>query len=307
MKSAGTLAATQIIVTAIFVGCNANRVNSTSQPGVSSEFCFTRANCVFDGRIDAPPRDRRNGWGVLMIGGAFGNDLDWSFPGSLDIDGRRTQLTITGDSHADAPPISGALLERGFVVARWSTIRRDDPLKDRWPIEATVYPLPAMVEHARAALAAFRAQNVCRPDRVILLGHSLGAARACTIAADDDSIAGLILLAPAMLTREGATASNDPRKHGMQWGEDVLKQRAIPTLVICGELDEAQGAHGPAMARLARMNQLAHVDVRIMPNLGHQLGPMLGSRFGPIDPAVLDIIADWAAAFRAAIDKPTGS
>jgi pimeloyl-ACP methyl ester carboxylesterase len=65
------------------------------------------------------------------------------------------------------------------------------------------------VEDARAALAALRARDEVDPDQVLLVGHSEGAVIATELAAGDDRLAGVVLLA-------GAAAS----------GEQVLREQA---------------------------------------------------------------------------------
>ncbi len=278
----------------MLVGC-AHRTPASLTETKPINLTFTTAEgYVFDALIDAPPVTARNGWGVLMMGGGYGNDLDWTVPGSLTMDGKMVQFTINGETHRDAPLISRALVDRGFVVMRWSTIRQNDPLKDRWPMESTTYPLPTMLEHARAALAAFRKQGTAKPDRILLLGQSLGGTRACTIAGEDDAIAGLILLVPAQLTREG-TAGKSVTDYGMRWGEEVLEQRRIPAIIICGEIDKHQGQHGPIMQRIVEEHGLSQVEVHVMPGLGHQLSREEDGRFDPIDDGVVRMIADWAA------------
>ncbi len=172
---------------------------STTATTVSS-----REGLVFDARIVAPNESQRNGFGVLMLGGGLGNDLNWTTPGFVEESGRRTQLTINGKPHADAPLIAEALATRGFVVMHFSTIRQDDPKRNAWPNEMTVYSHRELLQFSTAALDAFRSKNLFAQDNVILLGHSLGAERAANLAANDTGIAALVLLAPASLTRTTA-------------------------------------------------------------------------------------------------------
>lgn len=165
----------------------------------------------FDARIVLPPARERNGYGVLLMGGGIGNDLNWTAPGSLEYGGEVHQMTISGEAHADAPRLANAFARRGFTVMHWSTIRRDDPKRDAWPYEATIYTMSDQVEHAMAALGAFRAQGLFDADHVILVAHSLGCVRAVNIAADDRGIAGLVLMSAAQLTR----TSPDDEGHNM--------------------------------------------------------------------------------------------
>ena len=170
----------------------------------SADFTFqTDGGYVFDARVHLPPPEQRNGYGVLLMGGGIANDLNWTVPGSLRMGDRVQQVTISGEPHEDATRIAESLVERGYVVAHWSTIRRDDPKRDKWPYEATTYPILVMIEHARAALRAFRNRRLFDENRPVLLGYSLGGHRAVVIASTDRGIAELVLLAPAQFTRTG--------------------------------------------------------------------------------------------------------
>jgi pimeloyl-ACP methyl ester carboxylesterase len=255
----------------------------------------------FDAIVEVPVPARRNGWGVLMIGGGFGNDLDWTVPGSIDVEGDQMQMTISGETHADGPAISAALAERGFVVMRWSTIARGDPLADQWPVRATTRSLPELVVQASDALRTLRETGLVEHGRVILLGHSLGAARACTIAADDRGVKALILLAPAYFTGD-ADAATSLESKGMRLSEDALRTRPIPCLALFGELDTSRAVNAPAAAALADAEGLAHLQVRLIPNLGHQLAPTDQGRHGPIDPQILTDLAAWAEALARDVD-----
>ena len=107
---------------------------------IATSFC-SEEGFVFDAKIAAPPKADRNGYGVLMLGGGQGNDLNWTAPGFINYLGKKHQMTITGKSHADAPLIAKTLAENGFVVMHWSTIRQDDPQRDAWPKEMNFYPI----------------------------------------------------------------------------------------------------------------------------------------------------------------------
>lgn len=149
----------------------------------------------YRGVIDLPPRGfTKESYAVLLLGGGLANDLDWSVPGSY---------TITGEAHADAPIISRALTDAGFIVARWSTIRVGDPKADKWPDEVTPTSYEQTLEQAKSALAAVRSLNLVAPDRIVLLGHSLGARRALNLCAQDGAIPGVVCLSGADLVRTG--------------------------------------------------------------------------------------------------------
>lgn len=249
----------------------------------------------FDTVIESPPESVHNGWAVLMIGGGLGNDLDWITPGALEIAGQRSQVTLTGEPHADAPRISAAMASKGFTVMRWSTIAHGDPLADQWPVRATPRTLAELMEQTRAALAELRRQPMVQPDRVILLGFSLGAARACTIAAEDDGVAALVLLSPAYFTRPEAPPASF-EANGMRFGSEVLEARPLPCLLVFGELDLSRSVDQAGAEAFAQRGGAPDLKVVAMPGLGHQLGPQDGGLMGPIDERVLQMVADWAAA-----------
>ncbi len=160
----------------------------------SREFSFkTSEGHEFRGVIDLPPGGvTPQTHAVLMLGGGVANDLDWSVP---------AEYSLSGEPHADAPTISRALTEAGFVTARWSTIRVADPKADQWPQQATLYSYAQSLEQATGALAALRAQGLVAPDRVVLLGHSLGARRALNLCETDPRIAAVVCLSGADIAR----------------------------------------------------------------------------------------------------------
>lgn len=280
----------------LFSGCAAPRdSNSVATATDEVRLTFTGSEGLrFDAAIERPLSSERNGWAVLMIGGGLGNDLNWITPGTLEKGGQTTQFTFTGESHADAPRISAELVSKGFTVMRWSTIAHGDPLADQWPALATPRTLAELAEQTRAALAELRRQPMVRHDRIVLLGFSLGAARACTIAAEDDGVAALILLSPAYFTRpEKPPASFEA--NGMRFGAEALEARPLPCLLVFGEMDASRSVdRAGAEAFALRANQSALV-VCSMPGLGHQLGPLDGDRIGPIDDQVTRLAAEWAA------------
>lgn len=172
------------------------RVRLARQSAAATIPCTFEADdgYVFDAIIARPPPRLANGYGVLLIGGGFGNDLDWTVPPGY---------AINGQSHREAVMLTSALVEAGFTVMRWSTIRHGDPLASDWPRQATTYPFPVALSHARSALARFRREQLVADDRYILLGQDLGAWRACGLADGDRGVVGLVLLSGSRLARTG--------------------------------------------------------------------------------------------------------
>jgi len=126
--------------------------------------------------------------GVLLIGGGSVTDMHWTVPGRIEIpqqDGTVEihEPTIGGETTRDADALAAALTEAGFIVMQYSSIHVDDELarrKDgRSTGMATGVPYTDSVPIARRALEVLREREEI--DRIILLGHSLGAARACHI------------------------------------------------------------------------------------------------------------------------------
>lgn len=101
-----------------------------------------------------------------------------------------------GASAADMVPLSEPLLEAGLRVllldARGHGRSGDIGL-------AT---MPTFAEDLRTTLSWLRRQPEIDPDRVVLVGHSVGAGAALFVAADDHAIAGVISLSSMAAPRE---------------------------------------------------------------------------------------------------------
>ncbi len=84
-----------------------------------------------------------------------------------------------------------------------------------------------------------------------------------------------------------------PDRHGIPFGEDSLKSRPVPTLVLYGNLDDAQGHHAPILQDLVGDGSLDTIEIQILPGIGHQLGPEQDNRFGPISKEAIGQIVEW--------------
>ena len=281
-----------IAVLAGVTGCAERHAATREAP---SAIRFVDTGEEFDALIHRPAPGAANGWGVLMIGGGVGNDLDWTTPGHIIVDGAEIQTSISGQDHADAPVIARALTEAGFVVMRWSTLAVGDPLASQWPVRATPRTQAELLRQARSALATFRREGSIDPKNVLLLGHSLGAARACTIAHDDQGIRALMLLAPAYFRRSAQVPASFAAS-GLLHGEDVVRTRHLPCIVLVGTADASRAVDVRELLTLAGTPVLQSLELHACEGLGHQLGPQQEHLVGPIDPIVATRLAEWASA-----------
>ncbi|MDP6602295.1 MAG: dienelactone hydrolase family protein [Phycisphaerales bacterium] len=245
---------------------------------------------TFEASVHVP--EDSSGPAVLLIGGGIGNDLDWTAPGTLLIDGTSEQITMTGEAHADAPRIAKPLVDRGCMVMHYSTIARDDPKRDRYPYEVGMIDPREHMDLARAAMDALAAHPEATQRPLVVLGFSMGAQRAVQLACERDAIAAIVLLSGAQMTaagpRDGGTPLPTHDKFGLPIGEAILKDLKRPTLVLYGDLDDTHRRHAPRLA-----DRWPWVDVRLLPEIGHQLGPEQDGRIGPIDTSVCDMVATW--------------
>ena len=321
---------------------------------------------TYDARLVVPSGER-SGLVVLMIGGGLGNDLGWTVPATLEWNGEVIPMTIDGTTHHDAPRIAGALAAHGHAVMHYSTIAREDPKRDRWPYEMTMMAPTELLSLATLAATCVRAHPATTKDRLVLLGHSMGGQRSCAQAADDPAVVGLVLLAPAQMTRTGpddpggdlnqleahaqlkaqdtngdgqvqgaeipessdldkdgtlrlweASAilarvrraamppQDGPDSHGIPFGEDALAKRPLPTLVLYGSLDDAQSHHAPILQDLIDAGTLTSVEVRILPGIGHQLGPEQDNRLGPVSNEAIELITAFLQRHRRQAPPPQG-
>ncbi len=189
------------------------------------------ATRTYAARIDRPADDS-NGYAVLLIGGGSVSDADWTVPGRSELAGEMVGVTIDGETTRDAATIGDALVDAGFVVMRWSSIHAGDELARDDPALARGIPFVYSVELTRAARDAFRERAPEARERLILIGHSLGAPRAT--AAADDGVVGLVFLAGAYTSRTKEKPS-EMREQGAAFirpkdydGDGTLSPRETP-------------------------------------------------------------------------------
>lgn len=244
----------------------------------------------FDAVVHRPAPSNANGWGVLLIGGGMGNDLDWCNPGMVHVNGQPIATSISGEPFADAPAISAELVARGFVVVRWSTIARGDPLAREWPSKATPRSLTNLLDQTRGALRLLQSERGVKPDQLVLLGHSLGAARSFTIAANNTAVRAVIALSPAYFTSR-TSAPESFMQAGMRRGQEVMQERELPVLAVFGSLDRSRAVDAAGVQAIAETD--SRLECVLIGDVGHQLGPQDGSRHGPIDERVVHRVAAW--------------
>lgn len=201
----------------------------------SDAFTFSRTlesgeTRVYPALIERPAPREANGSSVLLIGGGYGWDLHWTMPGWYEAEGERVWLTLDGESTRDADRIAGRLLGEGFTVLRFSSIFEGDPKLDMEKGMMTPVGVPESFALTRDAIDAFRGRGGFDPGRLVLLGHSLGAARAAVVA-DAEDVAGFVLLAGAYVspTRVFPTelAAAALERHGAADGEGVVSLDAV--------------------------------------------------------------------------------
>ncbi len=201
---------------------------------------------TFEARIDRPDAELANGSAVMLIGGGNATDMDWFVSGVVVRGKTQTRVTISGEPTRDARTIGEALVGAGFVVMRWSSVHEGDPVASQTPGMITPIPFEYSVELTRSARDAFRERSPEARERLILIGHSLGAPRAT--AAADDGVVGLVFLAGAYTSRTKERPS-EMREQGAAFirpkdrdADGTLSRRETPDMLI--ELYDTVDADG---------------------------------------------------------------
>ena len=111
----------------------------------------------------------------------------------------------------------------------------------------------------------------------------------------------------AIALKERGRVSPTPHadRQGIPFGENSLKERSLPVLAIYGHLDNAQGHHAPVLQSLIDEGQIRQLEIRIIPNLGHQLSLQAGTLVGPISTVAIRQIVDWIDDLEPADESPT--
>lgn len=147
---------------------------------------FTSAGETLVGTLTTPDGEGPYPTALLLPG---------SGPVDRDSDAKRLPLGITRE-------VSDAL-----VAAGWATFRYDKRGVGESSDSFLATGLTDLVDDARTALAAVRAQPEVRADSVVLVGHSEGALVAAAVAAGATDLAGVALL----------SASATPGEELLRW------------------------------------------------------------------------------------------
>jgi hypothetical protein len=77
-------------------------------------------------------------------------------------------------------------------------------------------------------------------------------------------------------------------------------------LILYGSLDDAQSHHAPILQDLIDAGTLTSVEVRILPGIGHQLGPEQDNRLGPVSNEAIEPITAFLQRHRRQAPPPQG-
>jgi pimeloyl-ACP methyl ester carboxylesterase len=146
---------------------------------------------VYPCKIEYPaaPSDRA----VVLFSGGLIADIDWSVPGTVEHQGNTIELTISLQDTRDGLTLANALLEAGFIVARYSSVPEGKTIINAQPIA-----FPETVELVNTFWDETLARLELEPSRVGVVGHSMGATRG--VLASDGQAGGYVFLAGAYMT-----------------------------------------------------------------------------------------------------------
>lgn len=145
--------------------------------------------------------------------------------------------------------------------------RLADALQGRLSVEEEV------IRDALCAAALLRAEPLIRPDRVYLLGHSMGGMLAPRIDAEGGAFAGLIFWAGTPRTLDALILEQNEASLAAMPPEEYLRRLTKPVLVLQGDRD----AHLSVERDFRRYEALlaAHPDAafHLYPGLNHLFMP----------------------------------
>ena len=266
---------------------------------------------------------------------------DWMMPGTLTL----PLATITAAVvlvHGSGPhdrdetigpnkpfrDLAWGLADRGIAGLRYEKRTRRFPGKISNASNYTVRE--ETIDDALQAVALVRKHARIDPKRIFVLGHSLGGTLAPRIAADDRSIAGLIIMAgttrpllevareqlayldslkPGTINQEQALEMMRRSAPESYWKDfdaykpaDAAAKLTLPLLILQGERDY-QVTSADLQGWRDALRDRANVTIKTYPTLNHlflagegKSTPAEYERAGRIPDAVLDDIAGWIRA-----------
>lgn len=135
---------------------------------------------------------------------------EWELPGTLTMPAGSGPFAVVVLVHGSGPndrdetigpnkpfkDLAWGLASRGIAVLRYEKRTREHQQKMA-ALQDTITVQEETIDDALAAVALLKNNNAVNPDRIFILGHSLGGMLAPRTAAADNDIAGLIIFAGA--------------------------------------------------------------------------------------------------------------
>jgi dienelactone hydrolase len=284
--------------------------------------------------VDTPPASSR----VTEESVTVGAGGEWALPGTLSMPVGPIAAAVVlvhgsgpGDRDETIGPnkpfrdLAWGLADRGIAVIRYE--KRTRQYAAKMAADRTLTVREETTDDAVLAAALLRTHARIDPARVFVLGHSLGGTLAPRIAAEDGSLAGLVILAGATrpfndVVRDqlaylasltpGASASEEqlqalrraaPEAYWKDFDAYLPAQAAakltLPMLILQGERDY-QVTLADLQGWRNAVGGHANVTIKSYPTLNHLFLPGEGKstpseyeRAGHIPEFVLDNIADW--------------
>ncbi len=250
---------------------------------------------MHDAQLLLPAEDDRNDFAILMLGGGSLTDMHWTIPGVAETANGPLQFTIDGEPTRDGETLARAFSDAGFIVMQWSGIHQDDERHKANPAMLTPIPYPDTVTLARDALNIMREQDEINTDNIILVGHSLGATRACQIM--DDNIKGVVMISGAYIARIGVRPSDVSDAMLQRWAAVDSNNDAH----IDPDEFAARNEHGSAPTTNASFDMLDFDGDDLLSGWELGAGEVLGS-IVPVGPIPLPEQMEFREGARWAID-----
>lgn len=264
---------------------------------------------------------------------------DVTLAGTLSIPGDRGRrpvaVFVSGDGPQDRDGNPGGasllhVLADSLVAQGVAALRHDDRGAGQSSRPAGPPSYHALLGDTRVAIACVRSRGDLDARRVFLVGHSEGAKTCEVLAAEDSTIAGIVLLAgatavnvdalleeqaglmpdgpaPRLLetlrraksgerARDGTDLADWMREHLEIDPKDVLPRIRCPVLILQGGDDRLVRPHHAAEAAAAiERGGNRRVTVRTFGGLSHAFAPS-GAGTGTTGTGVATTIAQWIAA-----------